>query len=668
MKVLFDFFEGISAPIYFAEYESENLVFINECLRRRLGFLREEDYVGKNRRDVLKGCGIKFCFLENEKEEAETYFVTKEKIFEHEGKKYRIEAAFNSSAHNIFHTDDEDKLHQYLSQNYYDIGVLFTAISQDNGSSYFFMGDMQTGVFWISDNMRDDFNFQDNVVPDFLVSWADRIETENSRKLYLNDIKGIEEEKRTVHDLRYQIQDVNGNSMWIRCYATVKWNEDKTKMLFCAGRISHQDKNFVVDVVTNFPGSHTAELSLSEIRRQGEKVLVIGFGLNNITELNNSRGRRFSDNLLKQIASSLNETLSQRMSFFRLDGMKFIAIVSPWGKDDDRSLLVDSIRYTVEAHYAMENISASNACSFGLIEYPCDDLEPEDLIENITSLIRIARKNPDQLFADYSTNSIKQIKEEAGISLELRKNVIDGMRNFRAMIQPVVSTADSRVIGGETLMRWKFEGKDISPETFIAILERDNMIHIAGRWIFEQTVIACKKIIEYSPTFYLTFNVSLNQLSDKYFLSFMEDTLKKHELDGKHLVVELTESCLDEHPERLDRFVEKCKSLGMRIALDDFGSGYSSMRMLLQYPASIIKLDRSLLTEMTESEEKKNFILSIVYACHRFGKDVCMEGVETQFQDEIIKASGCDIIQGYYYFRPMEIQDVFDLMKNRKEA
>ncbi len=84
--------------------------------------------------------------------------------------------------------------------------------------------------------------------------------------------------------------------------------------------------------------------------------------------------------------------------------------------------------------------------------------------------------------------------------------------------------------------------------------------------------------------------------------------------------------------------------------------------MLLQYPSSIIKLDRSLLTEMTESADKKNFIASIVYACHRFGKKVCMEGVETQVQDTLIKDAGCDTIQGYYYYRPMEVSSLYKLV------
>ena len=156
-------------------------------------------------------------------------------------------------------------------------------------------------------------------------------------------------------------------------------------------------------------------------------------------------------------------------------------------------------------------------------------------------------------------------------------------------------------------------------------------------------------------------------MSDPLLMPEMEKILQKYGLCGGGLVAELTESCLDEEPEKLLDFVGACQNLGMRIALDDFGSGYSSLRMLLQYPSSIIKLDRSLVMEATESEAKMNFIRSIVYVCHQFGKTVCMEGVERADENEMIRNTGCDLIQGYYYYRPMELSDVYRLISRSDE-
>ena len=199
------------------------------------------------------------------------------------------------------------------------------------------------------------------------------------------------------------------------------------------------------------------------------------------------------------------------------------------------------------------------------------------------------------------------------------------------------------------------------------MLEREGLIQQAGRWVMEQAVCTCVRIHTYNPALYLTFNVSLHQLGDPHLLSFMRRTLETYQLDGSSLVAELTESCLDEQPAQLSHFVQVCREMGISIALDDFGSGYSSIRMLLQYPFSIVKLDRSLVREVMESGEKWNFIHSIVFACHQFGKKVCVEGVEQQRQDENIRYTGCDLLQGYYYYRPMELYDFYRLLSGAED-
>lgn len=558
-------------------------------------------------------------------------------------------------------SEDHNEFQHFLATTYHDVEALFRSIAEDNSSSYFYFGDMQKDVFYISDNMREDFGFDSNIVPGLLRIWARFISTPESQDMFWEDINSMLREKRTLHDLRYQVRDARGNTKWIRCFGILKWNEDKTVPLFFSGRVTHQDNDFLIDPITNFPREHAVLASLYEMNKNGQHSLVIGFCLNNITEINNTRGRAYSDHLLKNIAEQLMEQLYWKMSFHRLDGMRCVAVVDPLCTETADEL-VQEIQEIVENCYLEMGISVRHSCSFGVMEYPCDSLEPEDILENIVALLKVARHNTKQAYVDYSTQNIRQIKQIANMALALNQDVINGMENFRIVIQPVVSAKDGKVIGGETLLRWKFEGEDIPPSVFIPILEKENMIHLAGRWVFEKAVCSCTRIIAYDPDFYLTFNVSLHQLADTQFIDFMHETLQKYELDGSHLVAELTESCLDEQPEKLTGFVESCNQMGMRIALDDFGSGYSSLRMLLQYPSNIIKLDRSLLQEITKSDEKMHFIRSIVYACHQFGKQVCVEGVEREDQNTILLGTGCDMIQGFYYYRPMELPALYRLL------
>ena len=395
--------------------------------------------------------------------------------------------------------------------------------------------------------------------------------------------------------------------------------------------------------------------------KRRQKCLAIGFSLNSITALNNTRGRAYSDRLVRGIADELVKNLLGKMSFYRLEGMRCMALVEP-ACQDSREELVGRIRQIVETGYKNAGLSVQYPCSFVLMECPKDHQSPSDFVENMVSLIKVAKHDCKQMYVEDSRENIEKIRKMSNIALALSRDVLRGMENFRIVIQPVVSAQTGAVVGGEVLLRWSFQGQDVSPAIFIPMLEEENLIHLVGRWVFEQAVCNCMRLVTFAPDFYLTFNVSLEQLSDEGFVDFMRATLEKYRLRGENLVAEMTESCMDERPENLLRFVNVCKELGIRIALDDFGSGYSSLRMLLQYPTSIIKLDRSLLQEMAESEDKMNFISSIVYACHRFGKKVCMEGVETAVQNELIRDSGCDMIQGFYYHRPMELGAVYTLI------
>ena len=551
----------------------------------------------------------------------------------------------------------------FLKTCYCDMETLFQSVSQHNESSYFYMGDMQQGIFYISDNMREDFGFSSNLVPNLLRLWSDRISSPEFRDLYLQDISAMLREKRTVHDLRYCVRDVYGHTEWVHCYGILSWNEDKTKPLFFSGRVTHQDASFVVDPITGFPREHASAQALKELRKVGRKTAVIGFSLNGITEINGTRGRDYGDRLIQKVANALTEQLSWKMSLFRLEGARCMAIVNPVCISQGHDFIISQIRDIIQSCYNSMDLSVQNVCSFALIQYPYGDMAPEDVVENLIALIRVAKQEVKRSYVDYSPQNLDRIRQMSNMALALSQDVARGMEHFRIMVQPLVSAGAGVPIGGEVLLRWTFQGRDVSPGVFIPILEKHSLIQEVGRWVFEQAVRACVQLRTYNPSFFLTFNISLHQLSDPQLLPFMDATLEKYSLSGNRLVAELTESCLDEQPEQLSLFVKECQKMGLMIALDDFGSGYSSLRMLLQYPSRIIKLDRSLVDEVMESESKMHFIRSIVFACHQFGKMVCMEGVEHAEENEIILNTGCDMIQGYYYYRPMELSDLCQLVR-----
>lgn len=552
-------------------------------------------------------------------------------------------------------------LRRFLSNTYCDVAFLLSVLSHENKTSYFFFGDMQQSVYYISENMRVKFGFTSNIVSDLIHVWASRIEDPALLDRFWRDIDGLLKKKQKYHDLRYQVLDANENKIWIRCYGQIKWSADGSTPLFFAGRITQQDEDFVVDPLTNFPTEAVLVRDLEKLRSTKSRVRVIGFSLRSLTQINNNHGRDFGDELVCEISRKLGDTLSHEVTFYRLNGMRFLGLVEEHtARAADE--LISEIRDIVDRTYESMGVVIPSTCSFALLHYPQDGASPQELIENVLALIKMAHQTAENKYIDGSVGELRRIRENAGMESRLIENILHDMEGFRVVIQPVVSTDTGLPVGGETLLRWRYDGEEVSPAVFVPIIERENMIGTVGRWVLEQAVRACVRLTTLMEDFYLTVNVSLRQLEDDSLVSYIGQLLDKYQLCGDHLVLEMTESCMDSQQEKLDRFVRACGEMGIRIALDDFGTGYSSLRVLLRYPSHIVKLDRSLLLEMSDSEDKDRFIASIVYACHQIGKKVCMEGVETERQRELAQQAGCDLIQGFYYYRPMELDAVYRLV------
>lgn len=548
---------------------------------------------------------------------------------------------------------------EFLRRTHCDLDTFWKSLSEDNDAGYFYLGDLRENLFCISDNMQRDFGFRGNVVRDLPLQWSRRIGTPEFRDMYLQDMQAVLRDRRTVHDSRYRVKDARGNPVWVRERARLKWSEDGAELLFVAGRITCQERHFVVDPITNLPRAGAA---VEELRgRAGEKTLLIGIGLKGVGSLNSIRGRASGDRLMGRVADALMTELADKMAFFRLEGAHYMALVNPAYAGEGGPALVRQITRTVQRCYEEMAVPAANPCFFGLLEYTGRAFEDRDVVEDLTGLIHLAEKNPEKPYLSYSQEGARLMRENSRMALELDEDVLEDMKRFRVMVQPIVS-AHGPVLGGEVLLRWNFDGQEISPADFVPLLEKGRMIRPAGRWVLRRAVELCARMRAYNPAFFITVNVSLYQLSDEGLLPALQAWMQQWGVDGTGLVVELTESCLDEEPEKLRRFVDGCEKLGVAIALDDFGSGYSSLRMLLQYPLKMVKLDRDLVQATLRGDEKQRFMRSIVYACHQFGKIVCAEGVEEAWQDRMVCAMGCDMIQGFYHHRPLETEQMEQLV------
>lgn len=557
----------------------------------------------------------------------------------------------------VFDDKHNSLLYRYIENNYFSLDVFFSSLSISD--QFPFLGDLQKDTWYVADSMKENWGFESNIVYNLFSKWEEFIPYKEDLELFKRDISDLITYKKKGHDLIYRVKDKSGEEFWVRCHGLVKWNEDNTLPLFFCGAVSKLSDAFSIDPITNFPREKAAIRDIGEILHSGTHASFICFRLNGFGEINEIRGRQIGNNLLKDIGTSLRKFFDDSVQFYRLDGLRFLMILSEHC-NCSKDFISINIKSIVTDLYSKYNLPIRYPCSVGVLGDLRPDSTAQDIMIDVISVLEIAKSSPDSdtLFTNHK---VKHHREQKQMMMELTKDVTNDMSNFRVVIQPIVSSVTHKIVGGELLIRWRYEGKDVSPMIFIPYLEENNLIQKVGRWIFKQAVALCKRINTYNPDFFLDFNVSYHQIKDEKLLPYMEKILKSYGLEGNRLVLELTETHYNDNPVKLMEFIESCKQMGMRMALDDFGVGYSSLEMLVKYPANIVKLDRSLMKKMSDSDDITDFITTLVYACHKFGKLVCVEGVESLEELKIVTDAGCDIIQGYYFYKPLEITEVYSL-------
>lgn len=563
----------------------------------------------------------------------------------------------------FFHNMDNQscmELKNFMSQNYFDLDMFLNSLSSSEYYPYF--GDLKTNVFYITDEMKKTFGFDSNVVQDFLSKWVKCIPHKEDLELFDKDFENLMKNQGEIHDLRYRVCDKDGNKFWIRCFGVLRWNEEEKSPIFLSGAVSKLEYNFTIDPITNLPREEGAITKIQELKYSLNAMTFIGFRLKHFKEINELKGREVSNALIEEISNQISQHFEGKLQLFRLDGLKFLVVVIPEYSDYIEEFTTE-IRRLINELYREYNITVRDSCYIAVIREKQKDISPYDIITNISNLLDVAKDTSNDKYVLHSSEDIQTHKAKNQIIMTLNRDVINNFENFRVVIQPVVDSQTFEIASGEMLLRWQFIGKDISPGRFIPVLEKGEQMLYVGKWVFEQAVINAKKISETHPNFHLNFNVSYKQIMDDDFLHHMRRILKKYNLHGSKLVMEITESHYNEDPKKLYDFIIECQKMGMRVALDDFGTGYSSLELLLKYPSDIIKLDRSLIREMTDSKNNKDFISSIVYSCHKFGKKICVEGVEKQKELDAVLEVGCDLIQGYYFYKPLELDDFYKELK-----
>lgn len=253
---------------------------------------------------------------------------------------------------------------------------------------------------------------------------------------------------------------------------------------------------------------------------------------------------------------------------------------------------------------------------------------------------------------------------------EMTKNILNGLENneFKLYLQFIVDNKTKKIVSGEALSRWDNPEKGvIEPVNYIKHMKIEGLISKHDFYIFE---IACRQLEKWSNTEYKDISISCNftkiTLSEKDCIDKLKKISDRYDFDRSSLAIEITEDDVEKDRDVVTKNVALCKELGFKVYLDDLGSGYTSLGILCDYPIDIVKIDRDILLK-TENPRGKELFSGIIALAHSLNTKVICEGVETIEQEKLVTSSDCDYIQGWYYSKPLPLEECEAFIENYKK-
>jgi diguanylate cyclase (GGDEF)-like protein len=422
---------------------------------------------------------------------------------------------------------------------------------------------------------------------------------------------------------------------------------------------------YYYDVLTGLPNFPLFLDRLTQIiymaysRELGVYVLVAN--LAHFKHVNEVWGRRAGDQVLEIIAQRLRTGLPEQVNIARVAGDSF-AIADLYADNADLTLLIDRVTEIIEEPIQREGHTLQLSARMGCATSPQDGEESEVVFRNAEAALKHARISGER--ASFYTPE-QNAHVSAQLELESLMRAAIGTGQFVMHYQPKVDVGSGEIVAAEALIRWIHPEKgSISPADFIPLAEDTGLIIPIGKWVID-TVCAQQSAwraqgVSIVP---VALNLSAMQFKGSDVVKDVQAALATHDLSSDYIELELTESLVMQDPAAAEETMRSLRDLGLHLSLDDFGTGYSSLAYLKRFPFSSVKIDRAFVTDITTNTGGAAIAKAIIGMGHSLQLKVIAEGVETAEQLQLLRESGCDQVQGFYFSRPVPADEFAGMLR-----
>ncbi len=411
-------------------------------------------------------------------------------------------------------------------------------------------------------------------------------------------------------------------------------------------------------------------LTLQQNHRQDRLVGIGILDLDNFKSINDLWGHAIGDQVLREVASRIQGALREGDILARLGGDEFGIILLDLPKVEDLEIITDRILSALRQSYQMEGITLNVSVSIGFTIYPLDEEEQDTLIRHADRALYRAKVTGKDQMRLYSRAESEQFDDQALI-LDRVTKALAGNR-YLLHYQPIVTYAEGavqRILGVEALLRLDpGDGQALlTPAAFLDKLDHPRYAREFGIFALESAVLQWERWKQDGLAIRICVNISARYLLDPRFLTDLGDLLRKHtDFPTGFLEIEVTESAPLRNLDQAAKVLESCKEQGIRVSLDDFGTGHASITYIQALPVDTIKIDQRFVMAMMNNEKAQVIIQSILTGANALGIEVIAEGIETPGSADALQLLGCTYIQGYFIAKPMPAENLVPWVTERQ--
>lgn len=472
--------------------------------------------------------------------------------------------------------------------------------------------------------------------------------------------KGIEQKKQVI-EMEIGFSKVNGEKLLleINCMRILFGGQDAVLIL---GRDITSRKQTEIkikelaftDVLTELPNRNSCLSYLNDRLLNCDEVqsmAVLFLDLDQFKRINDTKGHGTGDIILKKVAYRLKSAIKETDFVARLGGDEFLILLENKERKETEDVAKKIINQ-FSVPFVVKQDEFFVTPSIGISMYPTDGDDQESLIKNADAAMYVAKDLGKNNFQFYSSFIAENGARKMELEMALRKAISN--KELELYYQPQIDITTGSIYGVEALLRWKHPVYGyLSPDEFIPIAEETNLMLSIGEWVITQAFMQKKQWkANGKKNIKLAINISARQFQYIDFLPFLQNEVQRLQINTANIELEITESIM-QNIEKAKIELENIKKLGFQISIDDFGKGYSSLSYLKSLPIDTIKIDKSFIDDIKHPKHKGSLAKVIIDMGHNMNFVVIAEGVETKEQVEFLQNHECEIVQGYYYSKPL---------------